>query len=126
MVLRGLIASCTSPNTQVKMKKDIASGRITRSPPTTVLLTNSFNRFILIPSLINYLKALNNIPEIKPTINTINIRKIAGISNLQNNICIVPTFIFCKPNIKTITINIIPIIFLGFIIVDLLKYILIL
>ncbi len=50
MVLRGLIASCTSPNTQVKVKKDIASGRITRSPPTTVLLTNSFYWLISFPS----------------------------------------------------------------------------
>jgi len=72
--------------------------------------------------MINYLKAFNSTPEINP----INIRKFVGISNLQNNKFIVPTLIFCKPNIKTITANIIHIIFLGFIIVDLLKYILIL
>jgi len=62
-----------------------------------------------------YLKALKNIPEIKPTKYTINIRIIPGIFKFQNNKFILPVPIFCKPNIITITIKINPIIFFGFI-----------
>ena len=50
MVVRGLIALCTKPKTQVKAKKNIASGRITSNPPKTVLFTNSLSLFISLPS----------------------------------------------------------------------------
>jgi len=60
---------------------------------------------------VSYFNALKNIPEIKPTINTINFRNTLGISTFQNSKFILPLSIFRTPNITTITINIIPIIF---------------